>query len=77
MPKVKKRKLLHPPHNLFKAYLAEHGIKLKEIAAIADSSLNSISQKNNGYQNYTMSEVDAICSHYGISADIFRFKKVS
>ena len=66
------RKLLHPPHDVFKAYLYHNKIKLKDVARIIDTCTNTISQKNNGYQNYTMTEVDLICTHYGISADIFR-----
>jgi len=37
----------------------------------------NISMKNNGYAEYTMTEIDTICTHFNISSEIFRTKKVS
>jgi transcriptional regulator with XRE-family HTH domain len=73
----KDRRILHPPHFYFKGWMAENNIKLQEIAYLLEITKTSVSQKNNGYQNYTFTEVDKICQHYNISPEIFLYKKVS
>lgn len=60
------------------AYLRENNIKLRDLSEVLDGvSIQTISMKNNGWSEYTMSEIDKICSHYGISSEIFRAQKVS
>ena len=73
----KEKKLVHEPYWKFKAFLAENNIKLKEIADLLRCGIPNISMKNNGYAEYTMTEIDTICTHFNISSEIFRAKKVS
>jgi len=78
MQKKSKRKRVHPPYNKFKAFLAENHIKLKEISDIlGGQTVQTISMKNNGWADYSMTEINKICSHFGISSEIFRTPKVS
>jgi hypothetical protein len=53
--KVQKR---FPPFSQFKGFIAEKHIPLQEIADLLGHSVTTISQKNNGWTDYTMSEVD-------------------
>lgn len=56
----------------FKAYCAEHEIKQKEIADVLGiKSVSNVSLKINGKQPWTLEQVQTLCQHYGISADIF------
>jgi len=73
----KEKKLVHEPYGKFKAFLAENNIKLREIADLLGCGVPCISMKNNGHAEYTMSEIDRICSHFNISSETFRSKKVS
>lgn len=78
MPRKKKeRKLYHQPYDKFMAYLKEHRIKLKEIADIFGHTVQTISMKNHGKADYTMTEINVICDRFGISSEIFRTRKVS
>lgn len=64
----------HKPHGKWKAYLAENNISLDEISEVLGLSVQSISQKNNGKQNYTVSEINKLAEHFNVSMDIFRFE---
>lgn len=75
MFRKKKRKLAHEPYWEFKGYLAKNNIKLKELADLLGCTISNISMKNNGHAEYSMTEIDAICTHLGISSEIFRSKK--
>ncbi|MCX8129392.1 MAG: helix-turn-helix transcriptional regulator [Clostridia bacterium] len=78
MPKKKRdTKLCHHPYDKFMAFLKENRIKLQEIADLFGHTVQTISMKNHGKSDYSMSEVDKICNHLGISSEIFRAKKVS
>lgn len=78
MPKKKKKKqLVHEPYWKFKGFLTSNNIKLKEIADLFGCTVANISMKNNGYAEYSMTEIDIICNHFNISSEIFRTKKVS
>lgn len=73
-----KRKKVHPPYDKFMGFLKENHIKLKEISdVLGGMSVQTISMKNHGWAEYSMTEIDKICSHFGISSEIFRAKKVS
>jgi len=73
----KKRTLKHPPYLKFMAFLRENCITLKMVAQVTNSTVPTVSAKNNGYADYRMSEIDAICNEFGCSTEIFRSKKVS
>lgn len=72
-----KVKLYHPPYDKFMAHLKENRIKLQVIADLFGHTVQTISMKNHGKAEYSMSEIDKICNHLGISSEIFRSKKVS
>lgn len=55
----------------FKAWMVENGIHQQEIADLIGVGLANTNAKINGRQNFTLDQVKAITSHYGISADIF------
>ena len=55
----------------FKGYCAENRIKQAELAKLLGCSLQSINNKINGRQDFTLAEVKILCSHYGISADTY------
>ena len=55
----------------FKGYCAEHRIKQAELAELLGLTIQSVNNKINGRQNFTLSEVKTLCAHYGISADIY------
>ena len=57
----------------FKAYMAEHGIKQKDIVDLLNVSASKVNQAINGTGNcdFTGQEIKKICETYDISADIF------
>lgn len=55
----------------FKGWLAENGIKQKEIAELLGIDVSNVSEKVNGKQEFTTSQIRLICQTYDISADIF------
>lgn len=75
--KKKTVKLYHQPYYKFMAYLKENRIKLKDIADIFGHTVQTISMKNHGKADYTMSEINVMCDRFGISPELFRTKKVS
>lgn len=75
--KDKKKQIKHEPYNHFKAFLVTHNIKLQAVADLFHCSVQNISMKNNGYAEYSFSEIEKICDHFGISSEIFRSSKVS
>lgn len=70
-----KRILKHPPYGKFQGFLAENKIKLRSVADVIGVTVSTVSQKNNGYADYTMSEVNAICDVFGCDPSIFVPKK--
>ncbi len=74
MPKVKKssHKLYHPPYAKFQGYCKEHRIRLQDIGNLLGQSIQTVSSKNNGQADYRVSEINIICDHFRISADMFR-----
>jgi len=77
MPHKKTVVRIHPPYNGFKAWLAENGIKLKEVAEVLGTTVATISQKNNGFSDYTGRELNRLADHFGLDLNIFKPKKVS
>ena len=79
MAKIKKRKrvLKHPPYLKFMAFMRENQITLRMVAQVIGSTVPTVSAKNNGYADYWMSEIDAICDEFGCSSEIFCAQKVS
>lgn len=78
MPRKKKeKKLYHQPYDDFKAFLTKNRVKLREIAELLNCTVQTISLKNNGYSEYSMTEIDKICTYFNISSEIFRGQKVS
>jgi len=55
----------------FKGYCAENRIKQAELAKLLGLTIQSINNKINGRQEFSLTEVKTICSHYGISADVY------
>lgn len=55
----------------FKGYCAENRIKQTEIAELLGITVQSVNNKINGRQEFTLPEVKLLCTHYGISADIY------
>ncbi|HEY5576188.1 MAG TPA: hypothetical protein VIK34_05665 [Clostridiaceae bacterium] len=74
---MKPKRKKSPALLMFKAFLVENNIGLKELSELLGLTISSVSQKNNGYQLYTIKEMNIICDYYGISAELFRYKKVS
>jgi transcriptional regulator with XRE-family HTH domain len=54
----------------------ENRIKQKEVAKLLNVSHVTVSQKINGTLDFSFSEVEKICQHYGIELDIFSTKKL-
>jgi DNA-binding Xre family transcriptional regulator len=77
MPKKINIRRKHPPYSFFKGYLVEKGIKLKQLAEILNTTVTCISQKNNGFSDYSIQEVNKICDALGCEMSLFRTKKVS
>ena len=60
------------PYNKFKGYLAERGIKHKDIAELIGTSATTFSKKiNRNDADFTADELRLICSFYKISSDEF------
>ena len=55
----------------FKAWMVENKIKQQEIADVLGITVQLTNAKINGREEFTMSQVRTLCSHYGISADNF------
>lgn len=55
----------------FKGWLAENGIKQKEIAELLKIDVSNVNEKINGKQEFTAPQMRIICETYNISADIF------
>lgn len=72
-----KRRLKHPPYARFQGFLAENKIRLRDVAEAIGSTTSTVSQKNNGHADYSMSEVNTICDVFGCDPSIFRPQKVS
>ena len=51
----------------FKGWMAEHGIKQEEIAALLEIDISNANQKINGKQNFTLPQMKKICDKYNIS----------
>lgn len=75
MVKKKKRVLKHPPYLKFMGFLKENRLTLKDVAQVIGSTVTTVSAKNNGYADYTMTEAEAICNAFGCTIDIFRTLK--
>lgn len=60
----------------FKGWLAENGIKQKEIADLLGLGIQSVNNKVNGKTDFTLPQIAKICEAYGISADIFLPKEL-
>lgn len=64
------------PFYKLKGYLAENGVKQKELAALLEISEVSLSQKiNRSGSTFTLDEVKKICEAFEISADDFFLTK--
>jgi len=76
---IKKKNItrIHPPYNGFKAWLAENGVKLKDVAEVLGTTVATISQKNNGFSDYTGRELNRLAEHFGLDLNIFKPRKVS
>lgn len=61
----------------FKAWLVENNIKQKVIAELLGIDVVTLNQKLNGWSDFTYTEVEIICDHYNLSADLFRRNKVA
>ena len=55
----------------FKGWLAENGIKQKEIAELLGIDISNANEKINGKQEFTVPQIRLICQTYNVSADIF------
>jgi hypothetical protein len=78
MARKVKRVRVHLPYDKFMAFLKENRIKLQDLSdLLGGMTVQTISMKNHGWAEYSMTEIDKICSHFGISSEIFRVKKVS
>lgn len=55
----------------FKAWLISNGIKQYEIAKLLNISLQSVNNKLNKRQDFTLAQIKTLCDTYGVSADIF------
>lgn len=73
-----KRARVHPPYDKFMAFLKENHIKLQYLSdLLGGMTIQTISMKNHGWSDYSMTEINIICDNFGISSEIFRAKKVS
>jgi len=78
MARKVKRVRVHIPYDKFMAFLKENHVKLQDLSdLLGGMTVQTISMKNHGWAEYSMTEIDKICSHFGISSEIFRAKKVS
>jgi len=55
----------------FKGWLAENGIKQKDLADLLGIDVSNVNEKVNGKQEFTTPQIRLICQTYDISADIF------
>lgn len=55
----------------FNGYLAEHGIKKKEVAKMLNISQTALQMKFAGKQEFTVPQIRLLCEKYKLSADIF------
>lgn len=55
----------------FKAWLITHNIKQYEIAKCLNISLQSVNNKVNGRQDFTLAQIKTLHDVYGVDADIF------
>ena len=55
----------------FKGWCVARGIRQKEIADLLGLGIQSVNNKLNGKEEFTLPQVKTICQHYNISADIF------
>lgn len=63
--------LKHKPYAKFKGKLRELGLTYADIAQTLKKSETTISQKVNGYSDFSISEVELIEEKHGISRDVF------
>jgi transcriptional regulator with XRE-family HTH domain len=77
MAKKRIKDLVHPPYTRFQGFLKENRITLKQVAAIIGSTVPTVSTRNNGRSDYSMTEINSICDALGCNTDIFRTTKVS
>lgn len=55
----------------FKGWMAEQGIKQRDLAKLLDITPENVNAKVNGRADFTLPQIKRICSTYGISADDF------
>lgn len=72
-----KSNLKHPPHNKFKAYLVENGIKQSKIAKLLHVTPVTVNKKINGSLCFSFPEVELICDEYKISPNLFLTRNVA
>ena len=55
----------------FKGWLASKKKKQQEVADLLQLTLQSVNNKLNGREDFTLAQVRILCKHYKISADEF------
>lgn len=73
--KISNRKRFHPPYYKFMGFLKENNISLQEISdALSGQTVQTISMKNHGWADYSMTEINKICDSFGVDIEIFRIR---
>lgn len=61
----------HEPYTQFKGWLRGNSKKYKDVSELLHCTIGTVSQKINGYSDFSISEVNKIINTYGIDYNIF------
>ena len=62
---------LHEPYTKLKLALAGKGKTYQDVSDVIGVNVGTVSQKMNGYSDFTISEFQAMAKAFGLSLDIF------
>jgi BetR domain. len=67
----RERKKIHSPYFKFEYLLKERGVNYKYLSTILNISISAVSDKINGWSDFTMEEIITICDNLNCSSNIF------
>lgn len=65
------KKIIHKPYARFKGWIRENGLTYADIATFLGLNEATVSLKINGQSDFSLSEVQALKSHYKLNSNIF------
>lgn len=65
------RQKVHNPYLFFEYILKKNGKNYKYLSNVLNVSISAVSDKINGWSDFTLEEITIICNCLGCSSDVF------